>query len=313
MSFAKGTTPRKSPESKPRNGDEKTTDVTKEAVKRSSSRVLHVSVTDDTQIVSIPRDQEDAFDVWAVYSHAVYATKKEQRFLKRSLQSRIHENIAQCSNLFPLIGNDQEGKQSTPTGNSGRRMDGSFVSTLQAQGYGKNIAACAMCVLSVWPSLPINNRPPMSTKVQRSFEDLQAGTHLYVFNEKPNSPLLCDTALRLLHSIDGDEVSVTIFNATERSVIDGYIPLSFVVSLSFGLEPVERVRHLKKTGTITCSNGNQTTEETSKRAFTLHCSAPELFYVTFIAETQEDFDKWTCVIDYFALLNSCYRTYLQSR
>ncbi|AYU80972.1 hypothetical protein LdCL_300022700 [Leishmania donovani] len=313
MNFAKGATPRKSLNSKRRNGAEKTTDVPKDAVKHSRTRVLHVSVTDDTQIVSIPRDQEDPFDVWAVYSHVVYATKKEQRFLKRSLQSRIHESIVQCSNLFPLTGNDQEGKQSTPTGNSSRRMNASFVSTLQAQGYGKSIAACAMCVLSVWPSLPVKNRPPLSTKVQRSFEALQAGTHLYVFNEKPNSPLLCDTALRLLHSIDRDEVSVTIFNATERTVIDGYIPLSFVVSLSFGLEPVERARHLNKTGTIKCSNGHQTTEETSKRAFTLHCSAPELFYVTFIAATQEDFNKWTCVIDYFVLLNSCYRAYLQSR
>lgn len=312
MSFAKGATPENSLSSKWRNGAEKATDVPKEAAKRSCSRVLHVSVTDDTQIVTIPRDQEDPFDVWAVYSHVVYATKKEQRFLERTLQLRIHESISQCSNLF-VMSNDKEGKQTIPTGNSDRRMDWSFVSKLQAQGYGKSIAACAMCVLSVWPSFPVKNRPPMPTKVQRSFEALQTGTHLYVFNEKPNSPLLCDTAMRLLHSIHGDEASVTIFNATEPSLIDGYIPLSFIVSLSFGLEPVERERHLKKTGTITCSDGNQTREETSKRAFTLHCSAPELFYVTFIATTQDDFNKWICVIDYFVLLNSFYRAYLQSR
>ncbi|GET90776.1 hypothetical protein, unknown function [Leishmania tarentolae] len=313
MPFSNGAARRKGFNSKPINSVGNTTDVQKGGAKHSHSRVLHVSVSNDIKTVSIPHDQEDPSDVWITYSHVAYMTKKEQRYLKKSLQSRINETIAQCSQLFPLVGNDQEGKKTSRTSDSGKRVDESLLSTLQSQGYGESIAASAMFALSVWPSLPAKSRPPMSAKVERAFESLQAGTQLYVFNEKPNSPLCCNTALRLLRTIEGDEVSVTIFNAEERTVIDGYIPLSFVVSLSFGLEPVERERHLKKTGTITCRNGTKKIEETSKRAFTLHCASPELFYVTFIAVTQEDFDNWTRVIDYFVLLNSCYRTYMQWR
>ncbi|KAG5472770.1 hypothetical protein LSCM4_02093 [Leishmania orientalis] len=285
----------------------------KEVNKRSRPATLHVSFTDDMQTVSIPGDQENPSDVWTVYSHVAYRTKREQRFLKRSLPTRIHEAIGHCSNLFPLMSNSQGGQRTAPVSHTGKRIDGSLVAALEAQGYGKSIAACAMYALSVWPSLPVKQRPPMSPKIQRSFEALLAGTRLYVFNEKPKSPLRCGAALRLLHSIDGDEASVAIFNSVEATVIDGYIPLSFVESLSFGLEPVERDRYLKANGMITCNDGDKKVEETSKRAFTLHCAAPERFYVTFIAATQEDFNMWTRVIDYFVLLNSCCRTYMQLR
>ncbi|KAK7201053.1 hypothetical protein NESM_000165300 [Novymonas esmeraldas] len=294
-------------------GGSATAEKPKEAPKRIRPQRMHVSFADDTQTVHVARDQENPTEVWNMYSHVAYTTKKEQRFLQRCLHSRIHEVIDHCPSLFPLPDDEQEGRRTVPISRSGRRIDGSLVSALRANGYGKSIAACAMYVLSVWPSFPPKQRPPLSAKVQRAMEALQAGTQLYVFNEKPNSPLRCGTSLRLLHGIDAGEASVAIFNAAERTVIDGYIPLSFIVSLSFGLEAVERERYLKKTGKITCTDGTKKVEETSKRAFTLHCAAPEKFYVTFIAATQEDFDNWTRVIDYFVLLNSSCRTYMQSR
>ncbi|KAG5498673.1 hypothetical protein JKF63_02960 [Porcisia hertigi] len=312
MSFSRGAPPKKKHKAKLCNSVEKNTEEQADP-KRSASTRLHVSFAQETQTTSIPGDQENPSDVWNVYSHVKYTTKKEQRFLQRCRQSRIQETINRFSNLFQLAGNYPQRKETAQSGRSGGRIDGPLLATLKANGYSESIAACVMYVLSVWPSFPVRQRPPISPKVQRSLEALQTGTHLYVFNEKPNSPLLCGTALRLLHSIDGDEASVTIFSSKECTTIEGYIPLSFVVSLSFGLEPIERERHLKKNGKITCNDGNNKREETSKRAFTLHCVAPERFYVTFIAETQEDFDKWTIVIDYFVLLNSCRRTYMQSR
>ncbi|XQJ29028.1 hypothetical protein NXY56_005063 [Leishmania guyanensis] len=311
MNFAKRVSSKKSP-NQSAGTSTKTMGTPKEAAQRSPSTVPHVSFADDMQVVSIPSDQDNPSDVWSIYSYAAYTTKKEQRYLKRSLQSRIDEAISSCSNLFTFADNDQEGKRNVHNSDSDGHVGTSLGASLTAKGYGKSIGACAMYVLSVWPSFPAKHRPPMSPKVQRSLEALQAGTRLYVFNEKPNSPLRCGTALRLLRSIDGNEASIAIYNAMEPTVIDGYIPLSLIVSLSFGLEPVERQRHLKGSGKIMCSDGKKKVEETSKRAFTLHCAAPERFYVTFIAANQEDFNKWVCVVDYFVLLNAYCRSYMQS-
>lgn len=281
--------------------------------KSARPKRLHVSFADDIETISIPYDQETPLDVWNVYSHVAYRTRKEQRFLQRCVHSRIHDVVEQCPSLFSLPGNEENGSRNAPLGRSARRLDGSLVTTLKAQGYGESTAAFAVYVLSVGPLFPVRQRPLVSSKVERSFEAIQNGNRLYVFNEKPNSPIRCGTALRLLHSNEADEASVAIFNPDDRAVIDGYIPLSFIVSLSFGLEPVERERFLKRSGKITCTDGSKKLEESSKRAFTLHCASPEKFYVTFIAATQDDFDNWTRVIDYFVHLNSSFRAFVQTR
>ncbi|KAL7703113.1 hypothetical protein NQL31_004622 [Lotmaria passim] len=274
----------------------------------------HVSVNDTNlrKIIYIPRDQDNPVEIWNVYSHVSYSTRKEQRFLQRCLNTRILESLEHCPNLFPDPPYKGEAEQSK-LGRYNRNADGKLLDFLHEQGYGKNVAACAVYVMSVWPSFPVAQRPPISPRVEKAMEALQNGTRLYVFNEKPNSPLKCGAALRMLHSIDADEASIAIFNPEEVAVIDGYIPLSFVVSLTFGLEPVEKERQLKKNGKVLCADGDRRFLETPKRAFTVHCAAPEKFYVTFIASNQMDFDNWTRVIDYFVLLNACCRTYIQSR
>lgn len=274
-----------------------------------------VAINDTTlkKVIYVPRDQDNPVEIWNVYSHVAYSTKKEQRFLQRCLNTRIQECLEHCPNLFPDPPTKGDAEQHSKSGRVVRKVDGRLVDFLKEQGYGRNVAACALYVMSVWPSFPVSQRPPMSPRVQKAMEALQNGTRLYVFNEKPNSPLKCGAALRMLHSIDADEASIAIFNPDEPAVIDGYIPLSFVVSLTFGLEPVEKDRQLKKNGKILCADGDRRFLETPKRAFTVHCAAPEKFYVTFISSNQLDFDNWTRVVDYFVLLNACCRTYIQSR
>lgn len=293
--------------------EEKPAPITKASEKPKQEK--HVAINDSNlkKVIYVPRDQDNPVEIWNVYSHVAYTTKKEQRFLQRCLNTRIHECLEHCPNLFPDPPPRADGEQQSKSGRVVRKADGKLVDFLREQGYGRNVAACALYVMSVWPSFPVSQRPPMSARVQRSMEALQNGTRLYVFNEKPNSPLKCGAALRILHSIDADEASIAIFNPDEPAVIDGYIPLSFVVSLTFGLEPVERDRQLKKNGKILCADGDRRFLETPKRAFTVHCAAPEKFYVTFISSNQNDFDNWTRVVDYFVLLNACCRTYIQSR
>ncbi|KPI82974.1 hypothetical protein ABL78_8005 [Leptomonas seymouri] len=251
--------------------------------------------------------------VWNVYSHVAYSTKKERRFLQRCLNTRIHECLERCPNLFPEPPYKSDAEQQSRLSRYDRKVDGKLVDFLAEQGYGRNIAACATYVMSVWPSFPTLKRPPISPRVQKAMEALQNGTKLYVFNEKPNSPLKCGAALRMLRSVNTDEASIAIFNPEEVTVIDGYIPLSFVVSITLGLEPVEQSRHQSRGGKILCSDGDRRFLETPKRAFTIHCAAPDKFYVTFIAPNQMTMDNWTRVIDYFVLLNACCRTYIQSR
>ncbi|KPA83204.1 hypothetical protein ABB37_02888 [Leptomonas pyrrhocoris] len=275
----------------------------------------HVVFNDSNlrKVIHIPRDQIDPVAIWNVYSHVAYSTKREQRYLQRCLSTRIHESLERCPTLFPDPPSKGDPDQQSKLGRLNRNLDGKFAEFLKEQGYGKNVVACAIYVMSVWPSFPLLQRPPISPRVQRAMEALQNGTRLYVFNEKPNSPLKCGAALRMLHGIDADEASIAIFNPDEPSVIDGYIPMSFIVSLTFGLESVEKDHHLRKDGKVLCADGERRFLESPKRAFTIHCAAPDKFYVTFIAPNQMEFDNWTRVVDYFVLLNACCRTYIQSR
>ncbi|EPY32150.1 hypothetical protein STCU_02951 [Strigomonas culicis] len=163
--------------------------------------------------------------------------------------------------------------------------------------------------MSLWPYFPAAKRPPMTVSVERAIEALFRGTKVCVFNESPESPVQCVASLRLLRNFDADEGSIAIYNGATPDVIDGYIPLAFVYSVTCGLEEVERSRLENPNGTVLCTllTENNKVEVDCKRAFSLHCRAPQEFYVTFIALDDRDFHYWRHVLDYFVLLNtSCF-------
>lgn len=279
---------------------------------RKTQRKAHVGEV--VQVVEIPADQECPLDVWSVYSQVAYVSKKEQRYIKKQQDQRVKMVLDCCPNLFPLsqAAATSEGPMHLQKGRQGSSPR-CYLDALSSEGYGKCVPAMASYVMSLWAYCPPSNRPMVSPVVEKAFEVLHKGTEVYVFNEKPNSPLRCRVAIRLLRSIDTDEASIAIFSTKDPAVIDGYIPLSLVVSMTLGLEPIERSTLLLPNGKVICHDGDKRVEVSSKRTFTLHCAAPERFYVSFIAVSQSDFDCWTRFIDYFVLLNSCCRAYVESR
>ncbi|CAD2218128.1 hypothetical protein AGDE_03128 [Angomonas deanei] len=177
---------------------------------------------------------------------------------------------------------------------------------LDKVGFTRNNVACVAFIMSLWPTLPVSKRPKMTVPVQRAIDALFQGTQVCVFNESPHSPVQCLAALRLLRNYDADEGSIAIFNSSKPDVIDGYIPLAFLHSVSRGLEEVEKSKYETPSGTVSSTllpQGTKVNVE-CKRALSLHCRAPQKFYVTFIVLNDHEYHNWRRVLDYFVLLNT---------
>lgn len=268
-----------------------------------------------TSIVDIPVDQQAPMDVWNVYSPVRYITRKEQRILENQRRTRSKDIVDYCSNLFESTKVDrymQEKAASKDAAKKGAAKPISSPTTANENEQRLELnAVAASFIMSLWPDFPVEARPPMSIEVEAAFPHLSKGTHLCIFNEENAGPLRCTAALRLLRNVDGDEGSVAIYNKPDLAGIDGYIPLCFLHSVSRGLESIERHRYVKD-GIVKCkTDEGKTIQVNYSRAFTLHCRAPQRFYVSFIAVTDKELDWWLRTLTYFVLLNSQCRAFFQ--
>lgn len=283
----------------------------------SERRSLSVRFKDNgASIVEVPEDQEDPVDVWNVYSPVRYVSRKEQRVLEGQSRLRTAEIVEYCAGLFESSKIDRymrEKKENAEKRAGAASKPLSKSTNGQCDGNkdrkNKEQAVAASFIMSMWPGFPVDARPSMSIEVEAALPHLYKGTHLCIFNEENDHPLRCTAALRLLRNADGDEGSVAIYNRPELTFIDGYIPLCFLFSLTRGLEDIERQRYVSG-DIVKCKTENGEILTVSyKRAFTLHCRAPQRFYVSFIAINDADLDKWMRVLSYFAYQNSQCRAY----
>lgn len=264
-----------------------------------------VKTTGNVKVIHIPGDQANAYDVWNVYAPVRYVTKKQQRQLIQKQKGREEHLHKCCAFMF------QAQASGSTTVRTGRRP--STEDVLNA-GYGKDHIACVCFVMSLYPSFPITRRPLISVPVERAFERLYKGSMICVFKDACSVPTLCWSALRLLHNLESDEGSIAIYNLSDEVTLDGYVPLSYLTSVSHGLEAPEKRSFVGANGTITCAKSGGVRQEVSEeRAFTLHCEGEQKFYVSFVALEDKDLECWLSVCEYFAKLNAEYLLFTESQ
>lgn len=257
--------------------------------------------------VDVPQDQSSPIDVWNVYSPVRYITGRDRRTLQLQCRARTGDILDYCANLFESRAVEKLMEHRKSKNNGKSKED------VRAADPERNIsaesAAAASFVMSLWPGFPVESRPGMSIEVEKALPHLFRGTYLCIFNEEQDAPTRCTAALRLLRNYGGDEGSIAIYNSHAHCTIDGYIPLAFIHSVTRGLEMIERHRYVRDNLVQCVTEEGKKISANYTRAFTLHCRAPQKFYVSFIAFDDKDMDLWMRTLSYFVYLNSQCRSY----